>query len=149
MRPLLGSRATAVRTRSMSAALRTPAAVTVIPNEAEAALTTCRNATFAVISGTWTTAARRTRGAICLSSSNHFPPSAGSKLWNPGNVSTRMRQACDKAASDRIGHPCEDDRDDVGRLHQSRHSRIGGDQDHVRRERDQFSGGDADAFGVF
>ena len=37
----------------------------------------------------------------------------------------------------------------AGRLPQRRHCRIGGDEDHIRRDRDQFRGPDADAFGVF
>ena len=60
----------------MSLAARTPAGVTTMPNEGEAASTPWRRATLAAMSGTWTTAARRTPGAICLSP-GHAHPWAG------------------------------------------------------------------------
>src|SRR6266404_904479 len=78
-----------------------------------------------------------------------FAADRGFKIVEPGNISTRTRQACDEAASDRIGHTDEDDRDGAGRLHKSRHSRIAGDKDYIRRERDQFRSDDADVFDVF
>ena len=50
-----------------------------------------------------------------------FPADRGFKILEPRNVSTRMRQARDEAASNRIGHNREHDRNAAGRLHESRH----------------------------
>src|SRR5262245_38582579 len=82
-RPPFGSCANFVISRSISAALVTPAGVTLTPSEEDADSAARKNETLAAILGPWTTAARRTEGAICLRTSSHFPPIAGSKLWNP------------------------------------------------------------------
>ena len=68
------------KTRSMSAGLRTSAAVTDMPNEGAAASATWKNSTFGTISGTSTTATRRRSGCDLFEKANHFPPIAGSKL---------------------------------------------------------------------
>src|SRR5262245_32953703 len=82
-KPPFGSCANAVISRSTSVALVTPADVTVTPSEEDADSAARKNETLAAILGSWTTATRRTEGAICLRTSSHFPPIAGSKLWNP------------------------------------------------------------------
>src|SRR5262249_48015903 len=79
-RPPFGSFAKSVRTRSMSVILCTAAAVTVTPNDVEAASAVRTIATLADISGSCTNATRRTLGVISFSRSSHFPPISVSKF---------------------------------------------------------------------
>ena len=56
------------------------------------------------------TAARFSPGAICLSSSSHFPLMPNSKMVKSGGVASRPRQACDEAGADGIADIHEHDR---------------------------------------
>ena len=53
--------------------------------------------------GSRRTATRVTPGAICLSSSSHFPLKLYSNCDKAGGVAARPRQAIDEAGADRIG----------------------------------------------
>ena len=55
-------------------------------------------------------AARVTEGAICLSSSSHFAPTANSNSAKPVMLPPRVRKAPDKSRTDRIGNLSEHDR---------------------------------------
>src|ERR1039458_4049739 len=99
MRPPFGSRANSIRTRSMSAASRTPAAVTVIPNEVEGFGNTdecdiCgyfRNVDDGRPTHPW---------RDLLEHAQPFPAHCGFKIMKSGHVSARMREARDVSASD-------------------------------------------------
>ncbi len=67
----------------------------------------------AAMAGSRITATRVTPGAICLSTSSHFPLVAYS---NQVGVATRPRQAIDEAGADRIGDDREHDRHGTGHL---------------------------------
>ena len=90
------------------------------------------------LAGSRRTATRVTPGAICLSSSSHFPLRLYSNDHETGGVAARPRQAVDEAGADRIGDDREHDRHRAGRLQQRPHGRGAVGQDDVRRERGQF-----------
>ena len=69
------------------------------------------------------TATRVTLGAICLSSSSHFPLMPYSNTSETGSVAARPRQAIDETGADRIGDDHEHDRHGAGRLQQRPHGR--------------------------
>src|SRR5665647_793929 len=103
MRPPFGSRANAVRALSMSAALRTPAAVTVIPNKVAAASAECRNATLAVTFGVHDDRSATHLRRNLLEDLQPFSADGGFKILKPGDVSIRTRQARNKTTGDRVG----------------------------------------------
>ncbi len=90
------------------------------------------------MAGSRRTAARVTRGAICLSSSSHFPLMLYSKFMKPVALPPGRARLSTKPAADRIGDNREHDRHGAGRLQQWPHGRAARGQDDVRRERDQF-----------
>src|SRR5215470_371031 len=107
MRPLFGVRAKAATARSMSLVWRTSTGVTCTPIDGARAWIAAKYPIPAVMTGSRSTAARVTRGAISLSTSSHFPPIPNSKEVNP--VALPTGQACDIAAADRIGDIHEHD----------------------------------------
>ena len=100
------------------------------------------------MAGSRRTATRVTPGAICLSSSSHFPLMLYSNSHETGGVAARPRQAVDEAGADRIGDDREHDRHGAGRLQQRPHGRGAMGQDDVRRERGQFRRVSANVGGI-
>ena len=73
IRPLFGEVASAAAMRSISAVLRTSIGVTSIPKYGETAWIAPNCPLPEGTAGLRTTAARLTAGAICFSTSSHFP----------------------------------------------------------------------------
>ena len=88
--------------------------------------------------GSQMTATRVTLGAICLSSSSHFPLMLYSKSMKPVALPPGRARLSTKPAPTRIGDDREYDRHGAGRLQQRPHGRAAMSQNDVRRERDQF-----------
>src|ERR1700688_282334 len=63
-----------------------------------------------------------------------FPANCGLEIMKARNFSSGMRQVRDETASDRIGHPGEDDRDGTGGVKRCRNHRICSGKDHIRRK---------------
>src|SRR5262249_7614883 len=98
--------------------------------------------------GSRRTPARRTLGAISFSSSSHFALKPYSNEVNPGSIAARPRKAVNKPGANRIGNNHEHDGHRASRLQQRRRSRVAGDNDDIRRERDQFGRIGAKAIGI-
>ena len=75
------------------------------------------------MAGSRRTATRVTPGAICLSSSSHFPPMLIFERHEPGGVAARPRQAVDEAGADWIDD-IKHDRHGAGRLQQRPHGAL-------------------------
>src|SRR5215472_5539909 len=90
------------------------------------------------MSGSPRTATRVTPGAICLSSSGHFPLMPVFEKHEAGGVAARVSQTFDEATGDWIGDDREHDRHRVRHLRQLSDGIGTSCQDYVRRERHQF-----------
>jgi hypothetical protein len=78
-----------------------------------------------------------TPGAICLSTSSHFPAQAVFEHEEAGGVAARARQVRNETGADRVDDNHEYDWYGAGRLQQRRHGRRARtSQDYVRRECD-------------
>ena len=102
--------------RSISPASRTLTGLTSTPSDGATDWMAANWPIPAVMAGSRRTAARVTPGAICLSSSSHFPLMPYSNCDKAGGVAARPRQAIDEAGADRIGDDREHDRHGAGRL---------------------------------
>ena len=107
--------------RSISPASRTSTGLTSTPSDGATAWMAANWPIPAADGGSRSTATRVTLGAICLSSSSHFPLNAVFEHGEAGGVAARPRQAVDEAGADRIGDVHEHDRHGAGRLQQRRH----------------------------
>jgi len=85
-------------------------------------------------------------GCDLFEKSHPLPANSPLEIVKASDVSARMRQIGHKSASDRIGHPGEDDRNGTRRFQRCRNDRIGRDENHVRLEADHFLGHGPHAF---
>jgi hypothetical protein len=69
------------------------------------------------------------------------------KILEARDVSTRMREVCNEAASDRIGNDDEHNWDRLSRISHDRGCRIGPDNNDVWHQCDQLLSGNPHAFG--
>ena len=135
IRPPFDERANAARARSISGTSRTLIGTTSIPSDGATAWITPNWAGPVGMVGSRRTATRVTLGAICLSSSSHFPAHAVFPIHETGGVAARPRQTLDEAGADRIGDDREHDRHRAGSLQQRPQGRGAMGKNDVRRER--------------
>ena len=121
--PPFAARAKTVTARSISPASRRLTGLTSIPTDGATDWMMANWPMPAVMSGSRRTAARVTPGAVCLSSSSHFPAQVVFELKKAGHIAARPRQIIDEAGADRIGDLHEHDRHGAGRLQQRPHGR--------------------------
>ena len=109
-------RAKAATARSISPASRTSTGLNSTPNDGATAWMAPNWPIPAAYGGIAKDRHSRHAGAICLSSSSHFPLNAVFEQAKSGGVAARPRQALDEAGADRIGDLHEHDRHGAGRL---------------------------------
>src|SRR4029077_16623813 len=83
-------------------------------------------------------------GRNLLENLQPFPTQLRFEIVEARNVSARMRQARNEAASNGIGHERKDTRNGLRLLQSSSHCRIGGRENHIRRNCNQVTSRDAD-----
>ena len=142
------ARAKAATARSISAASRTLTGLTSTPNDGATDWIAPNWPIPAVMAGSRRTAARVTPGAICLSSSSHFPLMPYSNAVKPvalppgrARLSTKPAPTGSGTITNTIGTvrvACSNGAD----------GRAASGQDDVRRERDQFRRVFANALGI-
>src|SRR4029077_10174656 len=85
-------------------------------------------------------------GRHLLENLQPFPAQLRFEIVEARNVSARMRQARNEAASDRIGDERKDNRNGLRLLQYRRHCWIRSRENHIRRGRAQSPSRDADTF---
>src|SRR5262245_48833870 len=139
IKPPFGERAKAVTPRSISPPSRTTSGLNSTPNDDAADWITANMPIPAGLAASRMTAARVTLGAICLSSSSHFPLRLYSYTVKPVALPPGRAKLSTKPAPTGSATFTKHDGDSAGRLLQCHHARGGRRQDDVRRKRDQFS----------
>ena len=71
------------------------------------------------------------------------------EIVKASDVSARAREVGHKSASNRIGHPSEDDGNGARRFQRCRNDRIGRHENDIRRQADDFLGHGAHTFLAF
>src|SRR6516162_401043 len=138
MSPLFGPRTKAAIVRSISETSRTLTGLTSTPSDGAMDWMAANWAGPEASAGSRSTPARVTVGAISLSSSSHFALSPYSNEVNPvalppgrAKLSTKPAPTGSGTITNTIVHAARD-------LQHRRRPRIAGDEDDIRRERDQF-----------
>ena len=83
-------------------------------------------------------ATRFTLGATSFSSCSHFPPISETEIRKSGKISSRSRQARNKASADGIGNPREYNWDSLGLFPKGCQDRRAVAEDRLRRRANDF-----------